>query len=95
MSRLTLGDYAAFNSKIPTNLATAPTSEMAESLDYKGYRVEVGPVGKGWRAAIYAPGSAYPLPESPAALEKSSKEAIVVEAKKIIDTRLNRQIRPL
>jgi hypothetical protein len=49
----------------------------------------VSPVGKGWRAMIYAPGSPSALPESPAMLEKSLKEAIVVEAKKIVDARLN------
>jgi hypothetical protein len=63
---------------------------MAEVIDYNGYRLEVGPVGKGWRAAIYAPGSASPLPESPAVLEKISKDEIVTEAKRIIDARLNK-----
>jgi hypothetical protein len=61
---------------------------MAERIDYRGYRLEVGPVGKGWRAAIYAPGSASPLPESPAVLEKINKEQIVTQAKEIIDARL-------
>ena len=61
---------------------------MAERIDYRGYRLEVGPVGKGWRAAIYAPSSTSPLSESPATLEKSSKDEIVAEAKKIIDARL-------
>ena len=63
---------------------------MAESLDYKGYRLEVSPVGKGWRVAIYAPGSASPLPESPAVLERITKEEIVVQAKEIIDARLSK-----
>jgi hypothetical protein len=61
---------------------------MAERIDYRGYRLEVGPVGKGWRAAIYVPGSASPLPESPATLEKITKEEIVAEAMRIIDARL-------
>ena len=61
---------------------------MAEELNYKGYRLLVSPVGKGWRAMIYAPGSPTALPESPATLEKSSKEAIVAEARKIVDARL-------
>ena len=64
---------------------------MAEAIDYRGYRLLVGPVGKGWRAMIYAPGSPSPLPESPSTLEKSLKEAIVVEAKKIVDARLDAQ----
>jgi hypothetical protein len=64
---------------------------MAEAIDYRGYRLLVSPVGKGWRAMIYAPGSPSALPESPATLEKSLKEAIVVEAKKIVDARLTAQ----
>ena len=63
--------------------------KMSERIDYRGYRVEVGPVGRGWRAAIYAPGSAAPLLETPSMLEKSSKDNIVTEAKSIIDARLN------
>jgi hypothetical protein len=62
---------------------------MAEQLDYQGYRLLISPVGKGWRAMIYAPGSSSALPESPATLEKSSKEAIVAEAKRIVDARMN------
>ena len=38
---------------------------------------------------IYAPGSPSALPESPAMLEKGPKEAIVAEARKIVDARLN------
>jgi hypothetical protein len=63
---------------------------MLPRIDYRGYRLEVGPGGKGWRAAIYAPGSRFPLPESPARLERSSKDEIVAEAKRIIDERLNK-----
>ncbi len=64
---------------------------MAEELNYKGYRLLVSSVGKGWRATIFPPGSSFALPESPAALEKSPKEAIVAEARKIVDVRLNAQ----
>ena len=62
---------------------------MAEDIDYRGYRFLVSPVGKGWRAQIYAQGSKTALPESPVVLEKSSKEEIVAEAKRIIDARFN------
>jgi len=60
---------------------------MAEELNYKGYGLLVSPVGKGWRAIIYPPDSSFALPDSPAMLEKSSKDEIVAEAKKIIDAR--------
>jgi hypothetical protein len=57
-------------------------------VDYKGYKIEVTPVGKGWRASIFSPGSTAPWPNSPVNLEKSSTERIIVEAKRIIDVRL-------
>jgi len=66
-------------------------SKMAEELNYKGYRLLVSPVGKGWRAMIFPPGSSSALHESPATLEKCPKEAIVAEARKIVDARLNVQ----
>jgi hypothetical protein len=57
-------------------------------IDYKGYRIEIGPVGKGWRASIFSPGSASPWPNSPVNLEKSSEDEIVAEAKRIVEVRL-------
>ena len=50
--------------------------------------MEVSPVGKGWRAAIFALGSTRALADSPSNLEKSRAEDIVAEAKRIIDARL-------
>jgi hypothetical protein len=64
-------------------------SKTAESIGYKGYRVEVCAILKGWRTSIYPPGSETALPESPSTLESSSKEAIVAEAKRIIDAHLS------
>jgi hypothetical protein len=58
-------------------------------IEYKGYRIEVGPVGKGWRASIYSPGAMRALADSPSDLEKSPKEAIVAEAKRIVDARVS------
>jgi hypothetical protein len=63
--------------------------KMAESVGYKGYRVEVCAVLKGWRTSIYPPGSKTALPESPSTLERCPKEAIVAEAKRIIDAHLS------
>ena len=57
-------------------------------LNYKGYRIEVSPVGKGWRASIYSPDATSPWSNSPTNLEKSGEDEIVAEAKRIIDERL-------
>jgi len=65
--------------------------EKKTVTDYKGYRIEVCPVGKGWRASIFSPGSIRPWPNSPANLEKSSAEELVAEAKRLIDARLGPQ----
>jgi len=64
---------------------------MSEKLDYRGYRLLVSPVGKGCRAMIFPPDSSSALSESPSMLEKCSKEAIVAEAKKIVDARRDAQ----
>ena len=62
-----------------------------ETIHYKGYRLEVVPVGKGWRVSIYSPDSASALRESPSILEKVLKETVIAEAKKIVDARATRQ----
>jgi len=63
---------------------------ITPDLTYRDYRFVVSQVGKGWRAMIYAPGSLSPLHESPTNLEQSSKEAIIAEAKCIVDARCTR-----
>ena len=50
-------------------------------------RLEVVPVGKGWRVSIYPPDSASALCESPSILEKVLKETVIAEAKKTVDAR--------
>jgi hypothetical protein len=45
-------------------------------------------VGKGWRASIFAPHAARPLADSPSNLEKSDKQDILTEAKRVIDAHL-------
>ena len=56
-------------------------------LIYKEHRIIISRVGKGWRAAIYQPGSNIALRESPSTLEQCPKEAIIAEAKGIVDMR--------
>jgi hypothetical protein len=58
-----------------------------EMIEYKGYRIEVSRVGRGWRASIYSPGSDAPWRDSPVNLENSQSEEIVEVAKQMIDTR--------
>jgi hypothetical protein len=62
-------------------------AQSMTAIEYRGYRIEVSHVGRGWRAAIFAPGSTRALADSPSNLEKSSTEEIVAEAKRIIDAR--------
>ena len=59
-----------------------------EIINYNGYRLEVVPVGKGWRVSIYPPDSTVALRESPSILEKVLKETVIAEAKKIVDARV-------
>ena len=63
------------------------TKHTITTLEYKGFRIEVTSVGKGWRASIFEMGSNRALPDSPLNLESRSEE-IVAEARRIIDARL-------
>ena len=53
------------------------TKHTMTTLEYKGFRIEVTSVGKGWRASIFEPGSNRALADSPFNLEKSRSEEIV------------------
>ena len=64
---------------------------MVEIVDYNGHRLEIVPVGKGWRVSIYPPDSTSALRESPSILEKVPKETVIAEAKRIVDERATRQ----
>ena len=54
------------------------------TIEYRGHRIQVSHVGKGWRASIFSPGSIRALADSPSNLEKSRKEEIFSEAKRIV-----------
>jgi hypothetical protein len=64
----------------------AATSEITE---YMGYRLDARPLGKGWRVLIYPPGARSPLSKYASNLEKGSKEAVVKEAKAIVEGHLH------
>ena len=65
-------------------------SDIAENI---GYRLEARLLGKGWRVLIYPPGTNSALSECASDLEKGSKEAVIKEAKKIVDAHLDRKLR--
>jgi hypothetical protein len=65
----------------------AVSDTVKPDLTYKDHRIVITGVGNGWRAMIYAPRSLSSLRESPTNLEQSSKEAIIAEAKWIVDAR--------
>jgi len=62
-------------------------AQVKPELTYKDHRIVISGVGNGWRAMIYAPRSSFPLRESPSNLEQCSKDAIIAEAKWIVDAR--------
>ena len=47
-----------------------------ETIDYNGYRLEVVPVGNGWRVSIYPPDSTSALRESPSILKCPKKRSL-------------------
>jgi hypothetical protein len=85
MSLFELTDVVYRECKMPICL-TSKTNEPA--IQYRHHRIEVTRVGKGWRASIFAPKAMRPLAASPSNLEKSDKEEIVTEAKRVIDADL-------
>ena len=70
---------------MPMYLASKPNEP---SIQYRYYRIDVSPVGKGWRASIYAPNATHPLADSPSNLEKSDQNEILTEARRIIDVHI-------
>jgi hypothetical protein len=64
----------------------------AEIFEYMGYRLDLRPVGKGWRVLIYPPGIGLPLSEYASNLEKGSRETVIKGAKKIVEAHLDRKL---
>ena len=67
-------------------------SKIMTTLEYKGFRIDVSPVGKGRRATILPPRAHRALADGPSNLEKSRSEEIIAQAKRIIDARLSSTI---
>jgi hypothetical protein len=56
---------------------------------YRGYRLFVQQFGLGWRVFIYAPGNNIALSESPNTQDSNGQDAIIREARAIVDTELS------
>jgi hypothetical protein len=54
-----------------------------ETINSNGYRLEVVPVGKGWRVSIYLPDSTLALRESPSILEKCPKKRSLTRRRRL------------
>ena len=83
-------DRTVAESDLTTAQVAATTSEITE---YMGYRLDARPVGKGWRVLIYPPGTGSALSDYASDLEKGSKEAVIRNAKEIVDAHLHRSLR--
>ena len=58
---------------------------MGEVLTYRGYKIDLQPFGRGWRAAIYAPGATLAESSIPYSSEQASRTGVLDEARAIID----------
>jgi hypothetical protein len=63
------------------------TGRVEPDIIYKDHRLVLRRVGNRWRALIYPPGSVVALRDSPAILEQCTREAIIAQAKWIVDAR--------
>jgi len=66
---------------------------ISEITEFMGYRLDARPLGKGWRVLIYPHGAKSPLSKYASNLEMGSKEAVVKEAKAIVEGHLHRTMR--
>src|SRR5262249_18241437 len=57
--------------------------KVAQELSYKGYRLLVSPVGKGWRAMIFPPGSSSRCPKVLQRLRKVPKKRLLPRQRKL------------
>jgi hypothetical protein len=61
------------------------TSALTEQIEHRGYRLSVQPHGSGYKILIYAPGSTVALPTIPFDRNKSKREDLIEEAKRMAD----------
>ena len=56
-----------------------------EDINYRGFRLELRPLGKGCKVTIYRPGVNFGEDEMPHTFETGRSDQVVVEAMRIVD----------
>jgi len=64
---------------------TKVTGRTIECIAYKGYTLRIEPQRSGWKVAIFPNGSPFALHRIPCTSESSGREAVIEQAKSIID----------
>ncbi len=59
-----------------------------ESVEYRGYRLDIYHSGPGWKVFIYAPGSRLAQTDIPNNRDPSGKDRVIAEAQAIVDREL-------
>jgi len=78
-------DAAALTALAKAGGHTKPTGRTIECIAYKGYTLKVEPQRNGWKVAIFPNGSPFALHRIPCTSESSGREAVIAQAKAIID----------
>jgi len=66
-------------------------SPGVKNINYRQYRLELQHQGPGWKVFIYPPGAEFGLSEVPNTEGSDEREAIIVQAKKIVDADIEKK----
>jgi hypothetical protein len=69
-------------------------SPGVENIHYRQYRLEVLHQGPGWKVLIYPPGAVFGLSETPNTDERNEREAVIAQAKKVVDADIEKKRDP-
>jgi hypothetical protein len=65
-----------------------------ENINYRQYRLEVRYQGPGWKVFVYPPGAEFGLSETPNTEEKDEREAVIAQAKEVVDADIEKKRGP-
>jgi hypothetical protein len=63
-------------------------ARSTQEFAYRDHRFQVRSFGPGWRVFIYTPGSGVLFKDVPRSLKPDSRDAVIQEAKEIVDQRI-------